>query len=96
MDMAFFWLVFLGCAVCAWLIGYGMGYLQGVKEAITTHARNGDLDFSGDGSGREIEAPMPRWMRRLLAPSRYAEPLRRRRSASGERRETGATDLGFC
>jgi hypothetical protein len=73
MDMAFFWLVFLGCAVCAWLIGYGMGYLQGVKEAITTHARNGDLDFSGDGGGREIAAPMPRWMRRLLAPSRYAD-----------------------
>lgn len=63
---------FLGCAVCAWLIGYGMGYLRGVKEAITIHARNGDLGFSRDGS-REIEAPMSRWMRRLLAPSRYAD-----------------------
>lgn len=70
--MAFFWLLFSGCAVCAWLIGYGMGYLRGLREANTADARNVGLGFSGDGSGGEIEAPMPPWMRRLLAPSRYA------------------------
>lgn len=72
MDMAFFWLLFSGCAVCAWLIGYGMGYLRGIREATTADVGTGDLGFSGDGSVEEIEAPMPHWMRRLLEPSRYA------------------------
>ena len=33
-----FWLLFLCCALSAWLIGYGMGYLRGVREAITGDA----------------------------------------------------------
>jgi len=70
--MAFFWLIFSGCAVSAWLIGYGMGYLRGVRDAITANVRDGDRDFSGDWSGREIGTPMPRRMWRLLLPSRYA------------------------
>jgi hypothetical protein len=83
MDMAFFWLLFSGCAVCAWLIGYGMGYLRGVSEANTADARDGGLGFSGDESGGEIEAPMPHWMRRSLAPSRYAADDQRATSDEG-------------
>jgi hypothetical protein len=37
-----FWLLFLCCALSAWLIGYGMGYLRGVRETIT-----GDASASG-------------------------------------------------
>jgi len=37
-----FWLLFLCCALSAWLIGYSMGYLRGVREAIT-----GDVSASG-------------------------------------------------
>jgi hypothetical protein len=47
--MAFFWLLFWACAVCAWLIGYGMGYLKGVRDTITANVRDGDSgeDWSG-------------------------------------------------
>ena len=50
--MTFYWLLFSGCALCAWLIGYGMGYLGGVRDA--ANSRNGDLSFTGDGSDGEI------------------------------------------
>jgi hypothetical protein len=36
--MIFFWLPFWCCALSAWLIGYGMGYLRGVREAIAANA----------------------------------------------------------
>jgi hypothetical protein len=85
MDMTFFWLVFLGCAVSAWLIGYGMGYLRGVREAITANVRSSDVGFSGDRSGGEIEASMPRWMFRF-APSRYIGEDRR---ATSDKRPGG-------
>jgi hypothetical protein len=52
--MTFSWFLFSGCALCAWLIGYGMGYIRGAKDAITANPRNGDLSFSGDGSDGEI------------------------------------------
>ena len=28
------WLFIAGCAVAAWLVGYGMGYRRGVRDAI--------------------------------------------------------------
>jgi hypothetical protein len=39
--MIFFWLLFWCCALSAWLIGYGMGYLRGVREAIAANASSG-------------------------------------------------------
>jgi hypothetical protein len=36
--MIFFSLLFLCCVLSVWLIGYGMGYLRGVKEAIAANA----------------------------------------------------------
>jgi hypothetical protein len=44
--MAVFWILFLGCAVSVWLIGYGMGYLKGVRDTITANVR--DEDGGGD------------------------------------------------
>ena len=35
--MAFSWLLFWGCTVSAWLIGYGMGYLRGIRDTITAN-----------------------------------------------------------
>jgi len=29
------WLLIAGCALAAWVVGYGMGYRRGVKDAIT-------------------------------------------------------------
>ena len=52
--MTYYWFIFSGCALSAWLVGYGMGYLRGAKEAITANARNGDPSFSGDVSDAEI------------------------------------------
>jgi hypothetical protein len=55
--MAFFWLLFSGCAVLAWLVGYGMGYLKGLRDTIPADIRDDDGGFSGDWSGRETGAP---------------------------------------
>ena len=77
--MSFFWLLFSGCAVTAWLVGYGMGYLKGVKDTIPADVRDVDTGFSGDWSGRETVAPMPRRMWRLLMPSRYSGDTQRAR-----------------
>ena len=49
--MVFFWLIFSGCTVIAWVIGYGMGYLRGARDAITADPSEPDLGFSGHGSG---------------------------------------------
>jgi hypothetical protein len=41
------WLLILGCAVAAWIVGYGMGYRRGVRDGIngglpkTDHRLNG-------------------------------------------------------
>jgi hypothetical protein len=53
MPMILFWLLFSGCAVSAWLIGYGMGYLKGARDAVTVDVTNGDFDFDRDGSSEE-------------------------------------------
>jgi hypothetical protein len=50
--MTFYWLLVSGCALSAWLTGYGMGYLRGARDAADT--RNGELSYSGDGSDGEI------------------------------------------
>jgi hypothetical protein len=52
--MTYYWFIFSGCALCAWLVGYGMGYLRGGKDAITANALDGDLSFSGNASDAEI------------------------------------------
>jgi hypothetical protein len=70
--VSFFWLLLSGCAVSAWLVGYGMGYLKGVRDTIPADIRDDDRGFSGDWSGRETEAPMPRRMWRPIMPSRYS------------------------
>jgi hypothetical protein len=49
--MVFFWLVFLCCVLSAWLIGYGIGYWRGVKEAIsasTPAIETNPVDVNGD------------------------------------------------
>jgi hypothetical protein len=51
--MILFWLIFSGCIVSAWLIGYGMGYLKGVREVIPADIQDGDFDFDRDGSGEQ-------------------------------------------
>ena len=58
--VSFFWLLLSVCAVTAWLVGYGMGYLKCVRDNIPADIRNGDRGFSGDWSGRETGAPNPR------------------------------------
>jgi len=72
--VSFFWLLFSGCTVSAWLVGYGMGYLRGVRDTIPADVRDGDTGFSGDWTGRETGAPMPR---RNVATA-DAEPVFRR------------------
>ena len=56
MHMVLFWFLFLGCTVSAWLIGYGMGYLRGVRDTIPAAVRDSDTGFSEDWSGRETGA----------------------------------------
>jgi hypothetical protein len=50
MHMALFWLLFTGCTVSAWLIGYGMGYLRGARDANTADVPNDDFGFGERGS----------------------------------------------
>lgn len=53
--MTFFWLAFFGSAACAWLIGYGMGYLRGIRDPVAAaDGSDGDRDFGGGWSDQEI------------------------------------------
>jgi hypothetical protein len=81
--MAFFWLLFWACAVCAWLIGYGMGYLKGVRGT-TANVRDGDSgeDWSGPINRSSDAAPD--------VATADAEPVGRRQLTSGERHLTNA------
>jgi hypothetical protein len=54
--VSFFWLLFSACAVTAWLVGYGMGYLKGVRDTIPADVRDGNSGFGGDWSDRETGA----------------------------------------
>ena len=53
MDTVFFSLLFLGCIVSAWLVGYGMGYLRGARDGIRADVPNRDFGFNGDGINRD-------------------------------------------
>jgi hypothetical protein len=70
--VSFFWLLFSGCTVSAWLVGYSMGYLRGVRDAIAAGVRDDDTSFSGDWSGRQTGAAMQSRMWRLFMPGRYS------------------------
>ena len=50
-GMSLFWLLFSGCAISAWLVGYGMGYLKGARDTVLADVRDGDRGVSGDWSG---------------------------------------------
>jgi hypothetical protein len=54
--VSLFWLLGSACAVTAWLVGYGMGYLKGVRDTIPAAVRDGDTGFSEDWRGRETGA----------------------------------------
>lgn len=84
--MSFFWLLFSGSTVTAWLVGYGMGYLRGVRDTIPADVRDGDTGFSGDWTGRETGARVPS----RDAATAYAEPILRRQLTSDEGRLTNA------
>jgi len=75
--MILFWLLLSGCTVVAWLIGYGMGYLRGLREVNIDNASDGDLGTTGDESGGELGVPMPRWMSSSIPANRYARDDRR-------------------
>ena len=43
------WFLILACAVvAAWLIGYGMGYRRGVRDAMTDDIIKADHRFNGE------------------------------------------------
>ncbi len=46
--MTFFWLLFSGCALSAALFGYGIGYLNGVRDANTANVGDGNLGLTDD------------------------------------------------
>jgi hypothetical protein len=37
-----------GCAIAAWVVGYGMGYRRGVRDAITGSIPKTDHHFDGE------------------------------------------------
>ena len=45
------WLLIAGCAIAAWVVGYGMGYRRGVRDAITGSIPNTDHRFNGEQGG---------------------------------------------
>ena len=42
------WLFTASCAVAAWLVGYGMGYRRGVKDAISDNIINAEHRVNED------------------------------------------------
>ena len=54
---AFFWLLFSGCAVLAWLVGYGMGYLKGVRDTIPPIFAMADVASAEIGAAEKRELP---------------------------------------
>jgi hypothetical protein len=46
--MTFFWLLSSGCVLSAGLFGYGLGYLNGVRDTINANVDDGDRSFSED------------------------------------------------
>jgi hypothetical protein len=48
MDTTFFWLLLSGCAISSGLFGYGLGYLNGVRDTVDADVADGDPSFSED------------------------------------------------
>jgi len=44
--MTFFWILSSGCVLSAGLLGYGLGYLNGVRDTINANVPDGDRDAS--------------------------------------------------
>jgi len=42
------WFVILGCALAAWVVGYGMGYRRGVTDVIKDDIFKPDHRFKAD------------------------------------------------
>jgi len=42
------WLFIAGCAVAAWVVGYGMGYRRGVTDASRENIPKADHRFNGE------------------------------------------------
>ena len=42
------WLFIAGCAVAAWVVGYGMGYRRGVNDAVNGSIAKADRRLNGD------------------------------------------------
>ena len=42
------WLFIAGCAVAAWVVGYGMGYRRGVNDAVSGSIPKADRRLNGD------------------------------------------------
>ena len=47
-DMTFFWILSSGCVISAGLLGYGLGYLNGVRDTINANVADGDRGVSED------------------------------------------------
>jgi hypothetical protein len=47
-DMTFFWFLFSACTLSAGLVGYGIGYLNGIKDAITANVVDGEPGLRED------------------------------------------------
>jgi len=47
-DMTFFWILSSGCVIWAGLLGYGLGYLNGVRDTINANVADGDRGVSED------------------------------------------------
>jgi len=45
-DMTFFWILSSGYVLSAGLLGYGLGYLNGVRDTINANVPDGDRDAS--------------------------------------------------
>jgi hypothetical protein len=48
LEAARIWLVVFGCAAAGWVIGFGMGYRRGVRDAIADDLLAPDHRFTGE------------------------------------------------
>jgi hypothetical protein len=46
LEAARIWLIVFGCAVAAWVVGFGMGYRRGVNDAIKDRILKPDHRFN--------------------------------------------------
>ena len=48
LEAARIWLIVFGCAVAAWVVGFGMGYRRGVNDAMTGDIVRADHRINAD------------------------------------------------